>query len=64
MIGRVILVLACSIVFLTSSAILLVMPSPMVFADQVARLVYLAFGGWLILVMVASAMVLLLIATK
>lgn len=64
MIGRAVLVLVCAVVFLASSAILLVMPSPMIFADQVARLIYLAFGAWLILVMVIAAMVLLLIATR
>jgi hypothetical protein len=54
----------CMLVGIVALVIVLVMPSPMVLADPMARLVYIAFNGFLILIGGGAFAVMLTILRK
>lgn len=64
MIFRFVLAGLCVVACFAAVAIILVMPSPMVLADPIARLVYIAVTAFLVIVAAGAIMVMLTILDR
>lgn len=54
----------CILVGFVALTVILVMPSPMIFADPVVRMVYIGFTAFLIIIAAGAFMVMLMILER